>query len=372
VTVRVVAGLDGLVSVTPELEALWRATAAPITARFPWLEVWARHHPEWEPVTVLLGDPGRLAGAALLARRARGRTIELIGLGQGRSDYARLPARDERAAQGLGRALAEAVSSIGGPWHLRLEQLPRGDPAARAAAEALRSAAIVPGDGAPVVRIGEDRSENRYLGRSLRHSERRRWKAILRDGIRIEMAVLFEPGSLAPIIPEMQEVRRQRDLEMGRGTDDERTRAFRRELLLTLAARGELEVTILRLDGELAAYASCCLDGSAYRQWDTRFLPQWKSVGAGSLVTQATIRRVLDDPRFDEYDHMRGLEEHKFQTATEVRPAEHLLAWSSPAVRLRVQSPPAIKETLKRWRDRVPVTREAWRRLKARRRSSGD
>jgi CelD/BcsL family acetyltransferase involved in cellulose biosynthesis len=351
------------------LDDLCATTGAPVTARVPWLRAWASSYQDHQPWAVIVEDgSGALAAAAVLARRRRRGIMQIVALGHGESDYVRLPAAGPEAATALGRALVATLRALPGPWVLKLEQLPVGDPAARVAADGLRWSARLPGDGAPVVRFGPDRSERSIFRRSLRQDERKRWNRLRREGRVAELTAVQDPASISALLPEIERVWRARDASLVRQPtlDDPRAAGFWRTAVEELARLGEVEVTTLRIDGELAAYAVCFLDGHAYRMWNCRFAPRWGWFGPGSLVSLATIRNALADGRFTEYDHMRGVEPFKLRTATSVEPAEHLVAWSSRPVRARMESPEKVKAALKRWKGRHPAVERAWLRVKVR------
>jgi CelD/BcsL family acetyltransferase involved in cellulose biosynthesis len=333
------------------------------------LRAWASSYPDHQPWVVIVEDgSGALAAAAVLARRRHRGITRVVVTGHGQSDYARLPATGPDAAAALGRALQAEMAALTGPWWLKLEQLPPGDPVAGAAAEGLRWSSRPAGDGAPVVRFGPERSERSVFRRSLRQDERKRWNRLRREGRQSEMTVVRDPASISALIPEMERVWRERDASQARRPtlDDPRAAAFWRAVVQELARREEVEVTTLRIDGELAAYAVCFLDGHAYRMWNCRFSPRWARFGPGALVNLATIRNALADGMFSEYDHMRGVEPFKMRTATLVEPTEQLMAWSSRVVHTRVESPQNVRAALKRWKDRHPPFERAWRRLKGR------
>ena len=108
---------------------------------------------------------------------------------------------------------------------------------------------------------------------------------------------------------------------------------FLEEVLVELARNDELEVAMLRVDGACAAYAVCLLDGSAVRQWHTSFDPAWSKLSPGTLITNATVERMLGDDRFTEYDFMRGVYDWKTELSNDLVPASCVLAWSSAPLR---------------------------------------
>jgi CelD/BcsL family acetyltransferase involved in cellulose biosynthesis len=108
---------------------------------------------------------------------------------------------------------------------------------------------------------------------------------------------------------------------------------FLRRVVEVHARRGEVELTTLRLDGRLAAYVLCFLDGDAYRMWNCRFDPTWSQYGVGRITNNAALENaVADGCRL--FDWMRGEETYKESMANDRVVAADLLAWSGPVVQL--------------------------------------
>lgn len=360
--VRLLRGRAALETLAEDLDDLLGHVDAPVTARGPWLRAWARTHPAVEPLTVAVEQDGGLAGAALLAAWHRRGFTEIVVLGHRASDEVRLAARSEAAAEALAAGIVRALGTIRGPWRLRIEQIPQDDPVARRVALALPGSARSPGDGAPMTRLGDTRTLEAHLSRNARGEYRRRWNRLRRAGIDAEVARTRDAGEVGRLLPEMAEVRRARDLQLGRPSDvdDPVEGAFWRGVLVDLAERGEVELTTLRFDGALAAYVVGLLDGPAYRMWDTRFDPRFADYSPGRLAVYESLAGALADERFTGYDWMRGVEPYKLQAATVVVDTENLLAWSSPASRALLEAPGRARRALKQVKDRSPALSQAW------------
>jgi CelD/BcsL family acetyltransferase involved in cellulose biosynthesis len=360
---------DVLSRIGPELDELLVASSAPITARRPWLDTWIRCYPDHDPFAILLRDQGgRLEGAALLARRRVRGILRIVALGHGPSDYARLPARDPASAAEVGRALASHLRSLRDPWTLRLDQLPADDPAAEAIASSLRWARLGPGDPSPVLRFGSERTLKPYLSRNSNQTLRTAHNRIRKAGLEEEVRCAAGSEAVGLVLPEVEAVRRERDGALRRRSDLDHEQAgpFWREVILHLAERGEAEVVVVRLAGEVAGYVVGLLDGASYRMWDGRLSPRWAQFSPGRLADYAAISRALEDPRFIEYDHMRGTERYKLATTTDLVPAWHLRAWSSPVVLGLTEGPRRTRSALKAIKDRSPLLKRGWDSVKAR------
>lgn len=321
----------------PEAErigALLTRVGAPVTARWPWLSTWAATHPSWRALAVLAEDAdGGLGGVALLATQRRGPLLEVVALGHVQSDYVRFPASDpDLLAHGLARWLRQ----VAGPWRLRVQQLPAGDPVLTTLADVLPAARLLPGDPSPMidVRPGLD-----LLAISQRNARTRGAQArnrLRRDGRQVTVEATRDQRRIAELAPVLERVRRDRDLHARgeSGMDDEEERQCWYALLAASAAASELEVTTLRIDGDVAAYCVGFLDGRYYRFWDFRFAPRWASYSPGLLLRFDVLTRVAEAGEQQVFDWMRGAEPYKFMTPGRLEPAAQLRAWSSPALRV--------------------------------------
>jgi hypothetical protein len=142
--VRVVTGRAGVVRELRAAGPLLAALRAPVTARGPWLTAAlaldaAGRGARPRPVAVVVDAPGG-AGApqalATLALRGGPRlTATLLGDGlpvPAGTAPARLPARDDDAAERLATGVLGVLDRVRRPWTLRLAGLPLGDPTLRA------------------------------------------------------------------------------------------------------------------------------------------------------------------------------------------------------------------------------------------------
>lgn len=190
---------------------LMAATAAPVTARGPWLTAVLNQLPRRpgaaRPVAVVVQPPegGPPDAVAFLALRRRGpRTVVTVlgadtaPLPDGRPT-ARLLARDEAAAALLAAGVLALLQSLWGPWTLRLTGLPLGDPTARELAARLRTGRLatvrsrrlvddLDGTG-EVVRSRDPRVLERWLPELLARESDPRARLFLRASARLHAAI---------------------------------------------------------------------------------------------------------------------------------------------------------------------------------------
>jgi hypothetical protein len=335
VRVRLLTGPNVLDELSERLDDLHTATACPVTARRPWLSTWTRCYTHHQPVAVVAeGADDRLEGAALLARRRTRGLTHVVAMGHGPSDQVRLAVRSAAAAEELGRGIADFMGSLPRPWALRLRHLPQDDAVATVLAERLGHARLVPGDVSPVTRFSGDRRLRTYVSRNHHQQVQRMNNRIRREGLCLDVAHLSEPQKVASVLDEVEVVCRSRDVEV-RGWSplhDGPGGSFFRQVILDHAERDEVELTTLRLEGQLTSYVLCFRDGRAYRMWSCRVAPAWKRYGAGRLGNNAALAHALADEHCTEFDWMRGDENYKFSMANDVEQAQDLMAWSSSAV----------------------------------------
>jgi CelD/BcsL family acetyltransferase involved in cellulose biosynthesis len=312
-----------------------------VTARADWLDAWEQAHPAWSPWAVLVQRGERTVAGALLASRRRGPLVDVVALGHGQSDYARLPAADVEAASSLAGGIVAALDALPGPWRLRLEQLPRDEPALLELASRLPHSVLSDGDGAPVIDLLADPAGDPPTlpgGRSRRSdrvSLRRARNKLHRDGVSASLETVRSPAEVRRLLPEVAALHRARDRALGRRSDldDRAHRTFWWSALLNGADRGEVEVALLRIDGRPAAEIVALLDGPVYRAWEVRMAPDGATYSAGHLLRAELLERLRGEGGWTAFDWMRGEEGYKLTSATHVVPASSLRAWATPTLR---------------------------------------
>ena len=112
-----------------------------------------------------------------------------------------------------------------------------------------------------------------------------------------------------------------RDHDAGRPSDLDDTAgvAFWRSVYDLHAARGELEVGTLRLDGHLAAYVIALVDRPAYRVFDGRFAPPWRRYSPGRRLEAAVVGHARREG-FAVLDWMSSVAPEKLVASTWAEP----------------------------------------------------
>lgn len=320
------------------LDDLHAATAAPVTARRPWLRVWERAFTASEPWAIVVRDEasGCLDAAAVLCRSRRLGVTEVATMGNGRNDRSRMPARSPEAAGLLAEAIVEQLRLLAPPWTLRMEQLPAEDAVAAGVLRLLPSARRVRAAPVPKVEFAAERQGvDAYLGKGMRKQLRRCRERVLHSGFSLDVTFDAGPAGIGAVISQVEQAHRDRDHQVGRSSDIDCPEGLRfwREVVSEHAEMGQVEVAILRLGGELAAYVISLLDGCSYRVFDGRFAPEWSQFSPGRLVETATLERALVDPHYTHLDWMNSVASEKLVAANAVEPTIHLVACSPDLLR---------------------------------------
>jgi CelD/BcsL family acetyltransferase involved in cellulose biosynthesis len=349
----------------PALDALHEATGSPVTARRPWVETWLEAHSGWSPLAVTVTRGDALTAAALLVRQRRAAYDDVRAAGFGASDEVRLPASDVAAAHRLAVGMAQALADLGRPWRLSLRDVPQRDPVVGCLEHELSHVVVVPGDVSPRLTLGEAREVRSYVSRNHHQQTRRLQNRISRDGHSLQVQHLRDPAGVDAVLPEVVRVCQERDHELRRFSNLDRDpgRAFFIETVRRHAARGEVELTTLRLDEQLAAYVLCFRDGTAWRMWNCRFAPDWGRYGPGRLSHDASLQAALDTG-CTLYDWMRGdeaykdaLSDHVHQVA-DLHAASHLALWSG------LESARRARVGLRDLKNRYPAASRTWEQLR--------
>lgn len=360
-------GPDALSRHGQAFDQLADQAGAPVTARRRWLQAWIDAHHDWTPWLLTANGGQGLVGALPLAFRKRGPLLDVVMLGHGPSDDARLLSTSSTGAAELANALRSHLAAFRW-WRVRLHQLPAEDPVVQALARSLPINETQADDGMPLVEMAGI-STQPVLSRNTRKALAKIRNRLKGRGLEPRYEWITDPEHIGRTLPEMMRVRRERDQALGRRPDhdDPVAAAFYREVIMRHAAADEVALLTLRLDGDLAAYLCAFRDGRTLRSWDNRLSPRWADLSAGRLVNTTALEFVAASPDYDALDWMRGLEPYKLQSATQVVPTEHFYAWSSPLlrridslvagfdrdVRAFIKSRPRLDKSVDRLRDLV-------------------
>ncbi len=106
--------------------------------------------------------------------------------------------------------------------------------------------------------------------------------------------------------------------------DEPAGRAFWREVIAAHARAGRLRLFLLRIDGEIAAYAVVLTDKHVWRVFDGHLAPRWARYAPGRQVEAAVLDHALDVPQVRELDWMSSVAPEALLAMTDARPTLHL------------------------------------------------
>jgi CelD/BcsL family acetyltransferase involved in cellulose biosynthesis len=330
----VVAG-GRLAGYATEVDALLADTGAPLSARWSSVDVWLRHHPTHEPWAVLLRSGDDLVGAAVLARRASLGCWKIRKAGSD-GEQTWLPARDPGTARQLANALRGALNGLGRPWFLSIPDLPDPDPVAAAVCRALPVSDLRAGVEAPQLRFTPGVGLNTYLSRNTRSAVARACGRITRAGLRTDVAWVTDPVAVEAVLPEIVEVHQLRNRQL-RGTsalDEPAAAGLFRDIIRTHARDRRLRVLTVRIGPSLASFAVCLVDGGRLWVYANLVSPYWLDYSAGTIANAEVVRAAYLDPAIGGVDWGAGVQRYKLSGSAILRRSQHLLAWSSPALKV--------------------------------------
>ncbi|MEZ5265997.1 MAG: GNAT family N-acetyltransferase [Acidimicrobiales bacterium] len=324
-------GLHALRGAGGALAPLLRDLGAPVAARPPWLLAWSSARTDWEPLTFLVrrSARARIEAAALLAQRD-GEVTSLVALGDGPIAVAPLFARSPAGARTLAAGVAEHLDGLDGPWELRIGQLPAHSPLTGALVDAVSGAELLAVEPVPSLVFGSDRSLAPMLSSNMSRQLRRARHRLDADGRTMLLDTLAGERSVRAILPVLRTIHLERDHAAGRSSDldDHSLRRFWEEVVLAHAGTGELEVTTLAIDDDIAAYVIGFVDASAYRVFDGHFDSRFARYSPGRLVEATVIERAMARPELTELDWMAGVAAEKLLAANALVDRVELIARS--------------------------------------------
>ena len=117
-----------------------------------------------------------------------------------------------------------------------------------------------------------------------------------------------------------------------RDLDDPKVNELWRRLVLVHGATGQIEISSMLIDGEIAGFVIGIIDDDAYRVFDGHFNSEFHRYSPGRIIESAVLERAMVDARFDGLDWMAGVAAEKILTSNHNEGRMQLVA-SSKATR---------------------------------------
>ena len=316
--VEVMRDIDDVNGVIHQLGVLHTELRIPVMARTRWMQTWAAVYEDWEPLVVLVRErmTGTVEAAAMLAQRKAGDHVEVVAMGHGTVACTRFPSRSDRASRLLTKGVKDELDKLG-RWTLHLQQMEENDPVGRLLAQQLSNAEMTPDLWVPQVVFGDELKLQDHLSRNMRRQIKKAWNRLETDGCKVEMKVARNEFEIMEILPVLEAIHVQRDHDTGRQSDldDERVSDLWKRLIINHGATGQVEVSTMTIDGEIAGFVVGIIDDGTYRVFDGHFASEFYRYSPGRLIESAVLERALIDARFDGLDWMAGVAAEKILTS---------------------------------------------------------
>ena len=322
--VTTVRGWRDLRALEPALDALQRAAGIPVTARLAWWRAALRADRDIVPLLLALRGPGgTLTAAALVALRDQDGERRITSVRPHTDDVWDVAAVSAGARHTVLAGLVRYAARLSCPWRLTLTGLRDGEEATWLAGQ-LPDGRVLPAPPVPAIGFSQDEVP---LGPGIRSGLDRSGHRIRQHALTETIRFEREPDRLADLRDEIEAVHLARDHDAGRVSDldDGAGVAFWRSVYDGHAARGELEVATLRLDGHLAAYVVALADPPAYRVFDGRFAPKWRPYSPGRRLEVAVVEHARRRS-FPELDWMSSVAPEKLVASTRDDPRWAVIA----------------------------------------------
>lgn len=334
--VEIIDSIQGMRKVVAQIGSLHTDLGVPVMARTRWMETWADVYDEWTPMTVLVREraTGQVEAAALLARRDGADGAEVVSMGHGTVACTRFPSRSERASKLLTKGIKDELNTLG-KWTLQFQQLPEGDAVAKLLAQQLPNAEMAPDLWVPQVVFGEDPQLSEHLSRNMRRQIKKAWNRLETDGHSVEMNVARSEFEIIELLPRLEEIHVERDHDTGRTSDldDPKVGELWRRLVLAHGASGQIEISSMVINDEIAGYVIGIIDDDAYRVFDGHFNSEFQRYSPGRIIESAVLERAMVDARFDGLDWMAGVAAEKILTSNHNEGRMQLVASSKANAR---------------------------------------
>jgi hypothetical protein len=308
--VELAYGLRQVGGLEPELTALAEDCGAPPTARPPWQLAACRDSRQVEPWVLLLRDTlGTPVGAAMLVDHVEGGRIRFTTLaGTDGGHRGALLTREPYVAHALGESWHLLRAEQHRPAPVVLGPLPAGDPVVAAFAAGLPGSWLEPAAEIAVIR-SVDGSARGYLSAGMSRTLRKAANRLAADGRTAVPRFTTDAGEIRGLLPQLENVYRQRDHVHGRTSDldDASRQRTWRHRVADLADAGILELATLEIDGELAAYTLGIHDDPAYRLLDGRFVTGWARYSPGRYLEALVVERALAAGTVTTFDWMTAV-----------------------------------------------------------------
>jgi hypothetical protein len=311
VVVEASYGRQAVAAIHDELGALAVSCDAPLTARPAWSLVPGNASDYLRPWALVARDAaGTPVGALVLLDYIHDPRAVLTTLaGTDGGHRGAILTRDTTVALALGDALQGILDEQSTPSTVVLGPLPAGSAVVDAFSTGLYGSRQDPAAPVPVIRRSAGTDPDDYLAAGMRRSLRKSANRLATDGRHAQTRFTSDATEILGSLRKLEYVHRNRDHMHGRisDLDDAVRHGAWRDRAQNLTEVGLLELAMLDIDGELAAYTLGVVDGPVYRLLEGRFVTEWARYSPGRLLEAAVVQRFLDDDALTTFDWMTSV-----------------------------------------------------------------
>jgi Acetyltransferase (GNAT) domain len=309
--VEMAYGRLAVAAIDDELGALAVSCDAPLTARPGWALATANVSDYLRPWALLARDAaGMPVGALVLIDQVQDPRAVLTTLaGTEGGHRGAILTSDTTVALALGDALRGVLDEQSSPSTVVLGPLPAGSAVVDAFSAGLFGSRQDAAAAVPVIRRVAGTEPDMYMAAGMRRALRKASNRLDTDGRKTQTRFTTDATEILGSLRKLEYVHRNRDHVHGRisDLDDAVRHGAWRDRAQNLIDVGLLELAMLHIDGELAAYTLGVVDGPVYRLLEGRFVTQWARYSPGRLLESAVVQRFLDDEALTTFDWMTSV-----------------------------------------------------------------
>jgi hypothetical protein len=333
---NVLIGIPALRARAVDFDLVFCNIPAPATGISPWMLVWIEMHPKYELWGVIVERNGNLVASAIFTRY-RSYGVWFIGKPGGSCDQLSLGAVDDDAAARLAKEVYDTINDFGGPWRLEMHLLPYPDPVVTQFILSWPYCKTWLGDPEPCLLFASNNSLTKYLSPNTRSSVAKANNRIKREGIKMTKEWIEDPERILQLLPQIQDICRRRDYQQyGKSLmDDPAEESYWMTFMVENVRQGLIDLLIICLEGEIAAFAICLRDKSMYRVLTNRVCPIWLAYSPGTIANAEVVRHAFEESRGVNWGG--GLQRYKLSGDVTLIPRQRYCAWSSAPIRILIK-----------------------------------
>jgi CelD/BcsL family acetyltransferase involved in cellulose biosynthesis len=191
----------------------------------------------------------------------------------------------------------------------------------------------------------------------------RRWQREFFDTGRAQVEVVTDPAECRAAFEQLVVLHNERRQATGTcgAFEDDRFRRFHESAIDRLAQRGQVQLRLLSVDGQLAAVEYVLTDEKAFYAYQSGLSDEGAALSAGSLSVLSLLWEAVASGR-RQVDLLRGVEPYKFSWGATHRPARTVVArrrtWSGVLHTCFDRARHQVRSMREPRRNMVPAARE--------------